>query len=507
MESDMEDDDMSDEMKAKKAKDTLAAKQEASKVKLKTMDELNADKVKLAAKPNLGNRVVFTGGVPKTMTQLKADPQGKKLIEKVENRGEGLEPAELAAYMSAQRNEPKYKSVFDKARIVLGATEQNYKTFRQNSRSEPGESVDKLISRLQGGNALWLDSRDNQLKERTTLNATDNFLASPDLFAMDFLDLFIFTLLPSTDWKNDIPIFGATSTEGNAGLIWANNGSNPTIYRGAQPVNPVTQQFDDIPVSLNLTPYWMNPVKWTPLTMAQLRYNQMDNQWAQNFGIMGTFIDNYLLYTLAAAVPHSSIVYSSGISPNPTGGNTAVQQFTLNGNVDNPYGFIYNPLFQGTLNNPTLNDILMAELIYNKQNFTLPKQRPTMVMDPTTYTLIKQSGQSQSLLTRWIDANGEDQLGFSHTKFNQRSQVVAFNPQTAQVLAPGSIIPSVATSANLGFIGDQVGIGIGNLDVFMIQDPSAYGYKASADVRMGITPLRANANGISLLVYGPQVIS
>lgn len=511
LESDMDDMDDSDEMKAEKKKakekEKLAAKLAANKVTLKTMSELAADKVKLAAKPNPSNRIAFTGGAPKTMTALKADDSGKRLIEKVINRAEGTEPQEYAVYMNALRHEPKYKAVFDKTRIILGANESNYKTYRQNSHSNPGEGVDQIIARLQAGNVNYTDMKNGGTKTLSTLTATDNFLSSPDLLAMDFLDLAIFKLFPTTSWKNDIPIFGAQSTENNTGLIWANIAANPNIYMGSQPVNPASYTYQDTAVALNLTPFWMQPIIWTPLTMAQLRYDQMSTGWAQSFAVMGTFIDDFLLYTLGASVPHSSIVYSSGISPNPTGGNTAVQTFTLNGNADNPYSFFYNPLFQGTLTNPTLNDVLMPELTYNKQNFELDNEKPMLIIDPTTNTLIKQTGQSQSLLTRWIDDSGKDQLAFSHTRFNQRSRVLAFNPQTAQVLSPFGIIPSVATSANLGFIPSQVGIGIGNLDVFMIQDPTQYGYKMSADVRMGITPLRANANGISILTYGPEIIS
>lgn len=503
LEADMDDDEGDSEMKAKKEKAAMAAKQP---LKLKTMDELKADQTKLAAVPNHGNRVNITG-LPTTMSKLAADAQGKKIIDRVTNRAEGTDVAEYAVYMNALRNEPKYKELFDKVRIVLGATEGNYKTYRQSSRSEPGVGVDVIIAKLASGRASWLDKSTGQMTDRTTLTATDNFLASPDLQAMDFLDLAIFKLFPTTSWKDSIPLFGAQTTENNTGLIWANIAANPAIYMGSQPVNPANYTYQDTPVALNLTPFWMQPMLWNPLAMAQLRYDQMGTGWAQAFAVMGTFIDDFLLYTLASAVPHKSIVYSSGISPNPNGGNTGVQQFTLNGNADNPYSFYYVPTFQGSLNNPTLNDIITTELIYNKQNYELENESAVMVMDPTTDALISSTSQSQSLLTKWTQDNGRDQLGFKHTRFNQRSRVIAFDPTTAQVKSPFSIIPSTATSANLGFIPSQVGIGIGNLDVFMIQDPGQYGYKMSADVRMGITPLRADGSGINILAYGPGIIS
>lgn len=517
MESDMGDMDDSDEMKAKKKKDKeeseLKAKLEAAKVRPLSLAELQERGTKLAAKPTHGTTIAMKNRLPTSMTALKADDNGKKLIQRVENRVEGVEPWEVGAYMNAKRNEPKYKAAYDKAKIVLATGQSDINQYRADPRRKNGAEVDEVISRL-GANRWQTGDRRVMESGMTTLTATDNFLASPDLFAMEFLDLAIFRLFPTTSWKNDIPIFGADGgmgqgTENNTGLIWANINSNPTIYMN-QPTLPLTpQQFNDLPVSLNLTPFYMNPILWQPISMAQLRYDQMGTQWAQAIAVMGTYIDNFLLYTLGAEVPHSSIVYSSGITPNPvTGGNnTVAQTFTLNGNADNPNSFLYNPLFQGTLNIPTLNDVVVIEQVYNKQNFQLENEKPVIVMNPTTEALIAQTGQTQSLLTRWIDDDGKETFGFKHSKFNQRSLVLPFNPQTAQVLSPFSIIPSTATDANLCFIPSQVGIGIANLDVFMVQSPTSFGYVMSCDTRIGITALRANSNGIALWAYGPQSVS
>jgi|GEM_PF-1332447 hypothetical protein len=517
MESDMDDMDDSDEMKAEKKKKKedaeLKAKLEAAKVRPLSLIELKERGTKLAAKPTHGTTIAMKNRLPTSMTALKADENGKKIIQRVENRTEGLEPWEVGAYMNAKRNEPKYKAAYDKAKIVLATGQADINQYRADPRKKNGSEVDHVIARL-GANQWQTGDRRVMQSGMTTLTATDNFLASPDLFAMEFLDLAIFRLFPTTSWKNDIPIFGADGgmgqgTENNTGLIWANINSNPTIYMNAPAIPLTPQTFNDLPVSLNLTPFYMNPILWQPISMAQLRYDQMGTQWAQAIAVMGTYIDNFLLYTLGAEVPHGSIVYSSGITPNPiTGGNNTVPQtFTLNGNADNPNAFLYSPFFQGTLNNPTLNDVVVIEQIYNKQNFQLENEKPVIVMDPTTEALIAQTGQTQSLLTRWIDDNGKETFGFKHSKFNQRSYVLPFNPQTAQVLSPFSIIPSTATSANLCFIPSQVGIGIANLDVFMVQSPTNFGYVMSCDTRMGITALRQNANGIALWAYGPEIVS
>lgn len=502
----MDDMDDSAEMKAdkkkKKEKEELAAKLSAQKIRPYSLEELKEKGVKLAAKPVLHNNFAMSDRLPKSIAALKADNNGKKIFERVTRREADLQPTEMAVYMSALRGEKKYKAVFDKTRIVLDS-----KQIDLAPRDRNGDNVDQIISRLGAGN--WKTQGGNlQQSGMSTLTATDNFLASPDLFAMDFLDLAIFNLFPTTSWKNDIPIFGANpGFENNTGVIWANIAANPTIYMGSQPVNPAIYSYQDTAVALNLTPFWMNPILWQPLTMSQFRYDQMGTGWAQSMAVFGTYIDDFLLYTLGASVPHASIVYSSGIVPNPNGGNSAVQQFTLNDNADSPYSFFYNPFNQGTYNNPTLNDIITTQTIYVKQNFELETKKPVMVMDPTTDLLISQTAQTQSLLTRWMDDNGSESLGFKRTKFNVRSRVIVFNPLTAQVLSPFGIIPSAATSANLGFIPDEIGIGISNLDVFMVQSPVNYGYVMSADVRMGITPLRKNAFGTTILAYGPQSVS
>ena len=517
MEADMDESDDSDEMKAEKKKkkeeDELKAKLEAKKIRPYSVQELKERGTNLAAKPTHGTTIGMKNRLPTSMAALKADNDGKKIIGLVENRAEGMEPWMVGAYMNAKRNEPKYKAAYDKAKIVLASGQSDINQYRADPRRKQGAEVDEVIARL-GANRWQTGDRRVMESGMTTLTATDNFLASPDLFAMEFLDLAIFRLFPTTSWKNDIPIFGADGgmgqgTENNTGLIWANINSNPTIYMNAPAIPLTPQQFNDIPVSLNLTPFYMNPILWQPISMAQLRYDQMGTQWVQAIAVMGTYIDNFLLYTLGAEVPHGSIVYSSGITPNPiTGGNNTVPQtFTLNGTPDNPNSFLYSPYFQGTLNIPTLNDVVVIEQVYNKQNFQLENEKPVIVMDPTTEALISQTGQTQSLLTRWQDDDGRDVLGFKHTKFNQRSYVLPFNPNTAQVLSPFSIIPSTATSANLCFIPSQVGIGIANLDVFMLQSPTNFGYVMSCDTRMGITALRQNANGLALWAYGPEIVS
>jgi hypothetical protein len=237
-------------------------------------------------------------------------------------------------------------------------------------------------------------------------------------------------------------------------------------------------------------------MRWTPLTMHQLRYDQMGTGWAQAFSKLNATIDDNLLYTLAAAVPAGSIILTSGIS----GNNATATIFNISGSND-PNAFYWNPSFTGNLKAPVLNDIITLEQLYNKQNFELESERPYLVMDPTMEAIISKDPETKSLLTRWVNADGADLLKFKHTVLNQRSRVAVYDPATAQVKDINSVIPATSVSGCVGFIPSQIGMGLGMLDVFMIQDPTNYGYKMSADLRMGIAPLRADGTGLSLLTY------
>lgn len=502
-ESDIEDDEDEDDEKPKaKSKAKEKSTQSAKIITMKTVAQLQAD-LKLAAAPS-HRAVVGAMSQGKTLSQLKADKgEGERIYNRFRT-SDGGEKAigDYATVLNCMMNESKYSAVMERTRFMQNVNEANLGSYRSHPNTRTGVSVKDLAAKLSSGYVDIMTSQ-NTMKEITHLSATDNFLASPDLLAVEFLDLAIYKLFPTTSWKNEIPMFAATETGNNTGLIWANITAQPGVTRGAQPINPMDYTYTDDAVSLNLTPYWLQPMLWTPLTMHQLRYDQMSTGWAQAFAYWGSVMDDDLLYTLASTVPFGSIVYSSGLSgqnpPTPL-------QFAINSS-NNPNSFYYNPSFRGTLNQPTLNDVISLEQIYNKQNFELENEVPYLVTDPTTDALIAQNPQTQNLLTRWINADGKNLMKFRNTVFNSRSRVVIFDPVTGQVKDPRGVIPSTATSANLGFIPSQIGMGLGMLDVFMIQSPASYGYKMSADIRIGIVPLRKDFSGTSLLTYGPQRVS
>lgn len=499
-EAEDDDDAEEDEEGAKKGKSkNSAAPAEktglAAKPILKTMEELKAEATTLAPKPTHTAKVTNLGaGV--TFSQLQADKEGSRILDRVLAKDAGgKEIADYAIVLNSILQDGRFSKLAKKIRLFPNVTESHLKAYQQNPDApRAGIGLMQLASKLNGGHVDML-GRNNTMSEVTTLNATDDFLASPDLYAVEFLSLAIFALFPSTDWKKDIPIFGAQETGKNTGIIWANVNADPGVTKGDKPANPATYEYDDIAVSLALVPYWLQPMLWTPLTMHQLRYDKMSTGWAQAFAKWAAVMDDQLIYTVASTVPAGSIINSTG-GPNP---NT--NSFTLTG-ANDPNSFFYNPGLLATLLKPAYNDIMSLEQIYSKQNFDLSISKPTLVIDPTMDKFISQDPDTKSLLTRWVEANPGQLLRIKNTNLTDRSRVAIYDPATGQVKSPDGVIPPTAVSAALSFIPSQVGIGMGMLDVFMIQDPSAYGYKMSADTRTGIAPLRKNYNGTALYTYG-----
>lgn len=476
------------------AKAKLSAQKPAAPI-LKTMEQLRAE-LKLAAPPQHTAKIVSLGnGVSFSALSASTNEEGKRILGRVLTKDGGQKDvADYAVVLNAIMTDGKYAALVEKTRIMQNVDERRIGTYRTNlSERTGGLTLQHLASEVNSGNVNVM-GRDNVMRQKTTLNSTDDALAAPALTTIEWLSLAIFNLFPSTSWKNDIPMFGAQMTAENTGIIWANIAADPEITRGTQPVSPTDYTYQDTAVSLKLVPYWLQPMRWTPLTMHQLRYDMMATGWAQAFAKWGAVMDDDMIYTLASTVPAGSII--------TTLGQAGRQSFTLQSGQANPNNFYYNPAFTGSLATPAYNDIANIEQIYNNQNFDLEREKVKLVMDPTMKKFISQDPDTKSLLTRWVESNSSDLLKISHSELNMRSRVAVYDPATGLVKDPRGVIPSTAVSAGIGFLPSQVGMGIGLLDVFMIQDPSAYGYRMSADIRIGIVPLRPTYNGTTLYTYG-----
>ena len=486
--------------KAKKDKETNAARQQQTSTKpvMKTKEQLAAD-LTLAKAPTRARVGDSSNGV--TFTQLSApkNEAGRAILNRVMCSDAGEKSIEdYATVLNSIMNDSRLKPVRDNMRIIMNAQASQLGALLENPKARHGTSITAIAAELNAGRVDIMDRSTNQMRQVTKLSSTDNALASPALNTIEWLPLAIFQLFRTTSWKNEFPMFSAEMTGKNTGIIWANVAAAPAVYKGAQPsTSQSPYSYGDTAVSLSLTPYWLQPMIWTPLTMHQLRYDMMGTGWAQAFQLLNQTIDDEMLYTLLSSAPAASYINTSGLS----GYQTQPLQVTVAPNTVNQ--FVFNPSFNGNLIAPTLNDIIAIEQLYATQNFNLEQQKAVLVIDPIMEAAFSRDPESKSLLTRWINADGADLLAFKHTVIHQRSGVGIYDPASAQVKDPAGVIPGTSQSAGVGFIPSQIGIGLGMLDVFFVQSPAAYGYEMSADIRMGIAPLRANANGLAVYNYAP----
>lgn len=498
-----------EEMRAKKEKEKAthaanpnpkpaAAPARAAAPQMKTLEQLKAEAVKLEGAPlrvRVGQNIAG-----KTFTELNADKgEGRAILMRtMASDAANKQLSDYEVVLNSILQDGKYAAITEKMRVMMNVQEGQLQGLISNPKTRAGVGLKEIAQQLAAGELTYYDRLSGGLKKLTQLTSTDNALAAPALNTIEWLPLAIFKLFPSTSWKNPIPIFGAEITGRNTGIIWAEIAADPTIYKGNQPVNPANYSTPDNAISLALTPYWLQPMIWTPLTMHQLRYDQMSTQWAQAFAKMNSVMDDNLLYQLGALVPAASIYATSGIS----GNQTQARQFYVNGAtlINN---FYYNPAFVGNLISPSLNDIITGEQLYNQQNFPLEDMETRLVIDPIMEAQLKMDPESKSLLTRFITEDGKDLLKYSHTVFNQRSRVLAYDPATSQVKDPNGVMAATVISAALGFIPSQVALGLGMLDVFMVQDPTNYGYKMSADIRIGAASLRVDNAGLLAMIFGP----
>lgn len=511
MDADDGDDDMKADKKAKNdsgaVKTTAAAGKKAAAPVLKTLEQLKADNVKLAPKPDTTSgasaAVVKMRGTRFTELNAKGNTEGQRIINRVLTHNSGnKEISDYQIVLESIMSDGKYAAMTDMLRVIEGVDESKLQAYRNNNPlrkdRKTGKTARDIMQELSSGTVEVLDAKTNRMKQVTTLTSTDNALASPALNTIEWLNLAIFELFPSSSWKDDISMFPAEMTSKNTGLIWANITAQPTVYRGTQPVTPADYQVDDDAVSLTLIPYFLQPMLWNPIALHQLRYDKMTLQWAQAFAYWGSVMDDELIYILSSTVPASSIITSSGYGPNPS--------FALVAGQANPNNFYYNGQYTGALAKPAYNDIAGIEQIFNNQNFDLAREKVRLIADPTMMKFFKQDPDTKSLLTRWIESNQEDLLKIGYTGLNMRSRVAAFDQATGQIKDPTGVMASTVVSAGLAFVCSQVALGLGMLDVFVLQSPTNYGLRMSADIRIGAVPVRKTFNGTALYTYGTPTV-
>jgi hypothetical protein len=501
-----------EESAKKEAEEAVKTKNSMSAKPIKqTREEL--DKLGLAPDPSHQTRMTAKDGV--TFTKLRADKtDGQAILGRIfdgQKKGEHKMISDYAIVLNSILADPKYKTIADQMRFISSANNSHFVEQRNMVNESPnsrlGFDVKKIAARLSRGETFGTDFTAGAMPSKRTTLTTEGEFSSLDTVAVEWLTLILYKLFPSEDWKNEIPVFAADQTGRNLGVIWTNIAAAPTVSRGTVST-PVSDYgpYNDTAVGMKLIPYWLSPMLWTPLTMHQLRYDQMATGWVQGLAALNAQIGDDLLYTLLygtyinqvyAAL--SNIVYSAGWA---AAGASASQTFNI---PDSGSKFIFNGSFAGNLVKPGYNDILAIEELFQLQNYDLSSERPVLVVDSTMNRYIKSDPETKSLLTRWINDEGAELLKISHTLLHERSRVGAYDPASTTVIdthAASVTIPVTTLSAGLAFIASQVGIGLGLIDVFMIQDPSNYGYRMSVDLRINARALRSDYTGLAMYTYG-----
>ena len=511
-----------------KADEEAKAKKEAEESAKKRAEETTKKEEKFNAKPiketqerlaRLGlasipnQRMIITENVP-SFTKLQAqarkgEGEGARVLGRLFNGStEGKYLEDYKMVLNSILADDRYRAIIEKTRFHVSPTDAGYEATRHSlSMAKPeqaarvGINFAEIAARLNAGRIAGMNFSTGQTENRTTLSTSGSF-ASLDTIAVEWLPLIIYKLFPNEEWMNEVPIFGVQQTTKNYGIIWTNITADPDVYRGTQPSGQLDYTYDDTAVGVSLTPYFLRQMRWTPYHMAQLRYDQQGSGWAQGLMKIKSYYSDDILYTLGAGA------LANGQPIIKTGGpidNTQPQNFNIGTGSNGVDTFYFNPSYQGTLLKPGYNDAIKLEQNFKQLNFDLNAEKPVLVIDPIMDSYISQDKQTQSLLTRWVNESGADIQKLKHTLLYERSRVLAYDPIGGTIIdtnGTAGVVPPTTQSAGLSFIASQVGVALGQIDVFFVQDPANYGYKMSMDMRIGSRALRSDYKGVQIYAYG-----
>ena len=224
----------------KDEKETFAAKPQNMKPQAKTVEELAAEHITLAANPEHKESIKFTGNPRVTFTQLchKDNKEGRELLAKVQSKDAQKDLRDYAVVLNALLEDPMYAGITQMARFHLCNSDQHVIHLRDNpGNRRGGYTLQDIASRLNSGYVEGVNFKAGARAERMTKLSTDGSLGSLDTIAVEWIPLVIQRMVPSNSFLANIPMIAAQETVRNASVIWVNTASRPNIYRGTQPAN------------------------------------------------------------------------------------------------------------------------------------------------------------------------------------------------------------------------------------------------------------------------------
>lgn len=336
-------------------------------------------------------------------------------------------------------------------------------------------------------------------------NSSKFILESPDLAKIVFLPLYVRELFPSNSFAERIRRISVRDTKG---VIWIEGAADPAIYFGDRsPVNAPDYLYDDKPRGMVAKVWNLQPMLWQTVNNDLLSYNAVATGSMEGMRKMISDIHNYWLQQIAEAVPAENQLAMSG------------DQFAATGR------FPINAAATGNLKGMTINDLLMAQGIFQAQNLTVNEKEIMAVLATPYVSTLQMTAPVQSILTQQLSNAGPQGFDYSGFQVRGRSLIAAYNTTTSTVVdaeaymdfpvdfATGAIDTShtkpVLTAATydvgLAFLPDQVVAGIGNTHIHMVSDPNNYGWKMSMTITSGASTLRSDAKGVVL--FKPTVVA
>lgn len=332
----------------------------------------------------------------------------------------------------------------------------------------------------------------------TILAAGDNtydFLATPDLVAVQWLAMYYRMLFPINTFADRIPRISSDS----AGTIHPEINMTPKVYFDTLvPKEKVSEYlYDDDPIAIPTYAFSLNAIAWQPGDDNLLRYDKRGIGMAEALRVVSNAQHNYIIQQLAEAVKEGTFI--------PMTGTATVNSADM---------FPANPAAAGNIKDFTVADLLSLRMKFIQANFNLDIERPEVVMDAIYANQLQSNDTFVNALNLPTENIGPMQMMAYGMNITQRSICGVYDTTTRKVvdpqlygepLAEGHMIDSGYTPVTLnakaygcviGFLPSQFLIGVGRTNVFVKQEPTLWAWEMSMDTRMGAGAARKDGVGI-----------
>jgi hypothetical protein len=326
-------------------------------------------------------------------------------------------------------------------------------------------------------------------------NKTYNFLATPDLVAVQWLAMYYRMLFPINTFADRIPRISSDS----AGTIHPEINMTPKVYFDTLvPKEKVSEYlYDDDPIAIPTYAFSLNAIAWQPGDDNLLRYDKRGIGMAEALRVVSNAQHNYIIQQLAEAVKEGTFIPMTGTAT-----------------VNSAGMFPANPAAKGNIKDFTVADLLSLRMKFIQANFNLDIERPEVVMDAIYANRLQSNDTFVNALNLPTENIGPMQMMAYGMNITQRSICGVYDTTTSKVvdpqlygepLAEGHIIDSDYTPVPLndkaygcviGFLPSQFLIGVGRTNVFVKQEPTLWAWEMSMDTRMGAGAARKDGVGI-----------